>query len=122
LEVKSSRKRIIKRENIPKNWVEQLSMYMAKVDKNVGWLVILNIWTVSLACFCLEMTTKELGDKRETMYYRKKKVTTADKTDNPDLLDVSPDEYDLCFFKKKCPKRKLCRQKKKEIGKEQQKL
>lgn len=121
-EIKSSRKHIIKRSDVPQKWVEQLQCYMAKTDKNVGWLIILNIWTTGISCFCLEMTNEELAMQRLIMKKRKEKLLASVITKNPDLLDVSPEEYDTCIYKKKCPRRTYCRNKKKEIGKQQQLL
>lgn len=114
LEIKSSRKRIFKAKDIPQKWVEQLMSYMAKTNRNKGWLIIVNVFSCQLSCFCLELTDGELENQRVIMLYNATQILNAVKNRNPNNLYVSPKEYNACIYKKVCPRRGECKKGKRD--------
>jgi len=106
LEVKATRKRIFKRDQVPEGWILQLMTYMATRKAEKGWIVILNVFTNQISCFCCEMTEYELNSLRVTSLFIGSKIVEAVKARNPDLLDeyLKLDECKSCMYKK-CSKR-----------------
>ena len=105
LEVKSTRRRMFKRNQIPLFWINQLKIYMALENKNVGYLVILSIFSSQILCFHLELTDEELADKRLDCLLSAQKIREAVKTHNPNMLEPIYEQCRWCWYKK-CVRRK----------------
>uniref|UniRef100_A0A6H1ZQZ9 PD-(D/E)XK nuclease superfamily protein n=1 Tax=viral metagenome TaxID=1070528 RepID=A0A6H1ZQZ9_9ZZZZ len=102
LEGKASRKRIFRRADVPPIWVEQLMSYMAMSSSNKGWLIIINVFSVQISAFCLEMTNDELLSQLIVMSSRVSKIRKAVKEKDPFMLDIIKEECSECGFKKNC--------------------
>lgn len=102
LEGKVSRKRIFKRVDVPPKWVEQLMCYMAMTGSKKGWLVIINVFSVQISAFCLEMTSEDLISQLVVMSAKTNKIQQAVKNKDPFLLEIAVDECSNCGYKKKC--------------------
>jgi hypothetical protein len=116
LEIKASRKRIFKRDQLPEKWVKQTMAYMAITGKKKGWILILNVFTCQVSAWCIEMTSKEILGQLVVMMHNATEIAKAIPTKDFDSLDVHPSEYQYCNYKHSCPKRKLCREKAKRMG------
>jgi len=111
LEVKATRKRIFKAEDVPKPWVEQLMSYMSMKGLGVGWLVILNIFSTQWMAFKMILNKEDILGWIITMSMRGGKIRKAVDTEDPLILDIHPNEYEFCNYKHACPRRDECKKK-----------
>jgi len=59
IEVKFSSMKIFRASDVPEYWVKQLMRYMSVHDSDIGWLVIINLFTRQLTAFKMMMTREE---------------------------------------------------------------
>jgi hypothetical protein len=123
LEVKGSRKRIFKTQDLPINWVEQLTSYISMQGSDKGWLIIFNILSCQVMAFCMEMTQQDRLDWLITLANRRNKVVGSakkyKKNKDPEFLtiDIRPKDYTYCAYKKVCLRRDECKKKSRELSK-----
>jgi len=111
LEIKSSRKRIFKRSQIPQQWVEQLVCYMAMTGSKKGWMVILNIFSCQVSCFCVEMTNEDILGQLVVIATTVNERRRAVNLERPSMLRPSGEHYEFCVYKHNCPRRDDCKRK-----------
>lgn len=111
IEGKATAKRIVKRDQLPKNWVMQLINYITMSKSNKGWLYILSIFTRQLSAWCVQLTPDEKLMQIQVLMNKVNKFDKAIKDNDPSDLNVSPEEYSLCNFKHTCPRRAECKAK-----------
>ena len=111
MEIKASRKRIFKRNQIPQKWVEQLVCYMAMTSSKVGWMTILNIFTCQVSCFCIKMTDEDILGQLVVIAKTVNERRRAVNLDNPSMLRPSAEQYEFCVYKHNCPLRADCKHK-----------
>lgn len=114
LEVKASRKSIFKAADVPIYWVEQLMSYMAMNGKQIGWIVIYNIFTTQIMAFRMMLTTAEILEWLIVLNNRAIAVRSAAKNKDCSTLIINPKQYGWCDYKKTCPRRSECREKSKK--------
>lgn len=124
LEVKGTRKRIFRTKDLPINWAEQLMSYMAMEGADKGWLVIFNFLSCQLTAFRIEMTNQDRLDWIITLTSRANATKELakellEKATNMHLtvLEIRPQDYSMCNWKKVCPRRDECKRKAKELAK-----
>jgi len=122
LEVKGTRKRIFKTNDLPVNWVEQLVSYMSMQGADKGWLVILNILSCQLMAFRIEMTQQDRLDWLITLTNRRNVVVKMAEEISKGVIsqfsfEIKPQDYSMCGYKKNCPRREECKRKAKELKK-----
>lgn len=121
LEIKASRKRIFKRSQIPQKWVEQIVCYMAMTSSKIGWLVILNVFSCQVSCFCVEMNDEDILGQlvliSKTVNDRRRAVNL----ERPTMLRPNAEQYEFCYYKHVCPRRIECKRKFDEIQKRKEK-
>lgn len=122
IEIKASRRRIFRRNQLPQRWVEQLASYMALTSSKKGWVVILNVFSCQVACFCVEMTEKDILGQLVVISGNVAKRRRAVNLDRPTMLIPSGEEYEYCFYKQTCPRRIDCREKWKRIQQRRKKV
>jgi len=123
MEIKSSRKRIFKRSQIPQRWVEQLVCYMAMTSSKIGWITILNIFSCQVSCFRVEMTDEDILGQLVVISTTVNERRRAVNLERPTMLRPSGEQYEYCVYKHNCPRRADCKrkfdviQKRKEVNK-----
>jgi len=111
LEIKSSRKRIFKRSQIPQMWVEQLVSYMAMTSSKKGWIILLNVFSCQVTCFCIEMTDTDILGQLVVISDTINRRRRAINLENPNMLRPSAEQYEHCQFKHNCPRKVECKRK-----------
>lgn len=111
IEIKSSRKKIFKRSQIPQKWIEQLVCYMAMTSSQVGWLVILSIFSCQVTCFCVQMTKEEILGQLVVISTTVNERRRAVNLERPAMLRPSGEQYEYCVYKTVCPRRADCKRK-----------
>lgn len=111
MEIKSSRKRIFKRSQLPQKWVEQLVCYMAMTSSEIGWLVILNIFSCQVTCFCIKMTKEDILGQIVAMSTTVNERRRAVNLERPSMLRPDAEQYEFCYYKHVCPRRADCKRK-----------
>lgn len=109
IEGKATAKRIFKREHLPQVWVMQLINYLTMTGATKGWLYILDIFTRTFSAWCVEIGEEERLMQIEVLMNKVSRFNKAIPANDPTELTVSPKEYSLCHFKRKCPKRIQCK-------------
>lgn len=117
-EVKASRKRIFRREQIPKKWLKQLNCYMAMEGADKGWIVIFNVFSCQIMAFQVLMTEKDRLAQLVLMTSKANKIKKAVDASDPSRLEVNGEEYEFCYYKASCPKVEECRNKWDEFKKQ----
>lgn len=122
LEVKASRKRIFKRSQLPQTWVEQLVCYMAMMSSEIGWLIILNIFSCQVTCFCIKMTKEDILGQLVAISTTVNERRRAVNLERPTMLRPNAEDYEWCYYKHVCPRRADCKRKSDAIKKRKEKL
>ena len=117
LEIKTTRKRIFRKSQVPQKWVEQLLTYMCEQNAHQGWLVLLSIFSGQIMTFKLEITQQEIEAQKVVALERARIIKEAVNNRDPTPLQPQPAEYSLCDYKYRCPKKEECREKAKNLGK-----
>jgi hypothetical protein len=118
IEIKASRKKVLKREDLPQKWLEQLVTYMSILSAPKGWIAILNIFTSTLMVWCVELTDTEMLTQLIDICNTVQLIQEAEETKNYDKIPIHPSEYKWCRYKKGCPRREECkRRQRKKKGK-----
>jgi len=109
LEAKFSRKKILKREDLPQYWCRQLVSYISMVDKEKGWIIVINIFTSDIMAWCIEMNEEERSSQRKAITEAVKTLNYAINTKDYLKLFIHPSEYDFCQYRYVCPRRGECK-------------
>lgn len=123
LEVKGSRKRIFKTKDVPLNWAEQLISYISMQGADKGWLIVFNILSCQVMAFRIEMTNQDRLDWMITLSERRNSVIgaareyKAKKSTRFLSIEIRPEDYSFCAYKKVCLRREECRKKNKQLKK-----
>jgi len=120
LEVKASRKRIFKAEDVPKPWVEQLMSYMSMKGLGVGWLVIFNVFSTQMMAFKMILSKDDILGWLITMTMRGAKIKEAVNSEDSLILEIHPSDYEWCDYKHACPRRSECKKKWRELKKQKE--
>lgn len=98
-EIKTTRKRIFRAADIPKSWVDQLTIGMSVMDVDVGYLMILNIINFSLTVWEFNMSKEERELTRNAFVWQILNILDAIQRNNPDLLKPKYDECEWCVYR-----------------------
>ena len=120
IEVKSTRKNVLTKKDIPIHWLEQLLSYMAMHDANTGWIVFYSILATSIIAFRVDVTDKDNQEWIAVLQKRAKSIRVAQKTGNPENIEIRPENYPYCGYKHGCPRVEECRDKHQEMLKQKQ--
>jgi len=99
LEVKWSAQKIFKAKDVPVQWQLQLLRYMSKHNSDVGWLVIINLFTRQVTAFKMVVGPDERIDNIMQMLESKKRILYASKTGDVSALIILEKECPTCFYK-----------------------
>jgi hypothetical protein len=109
LEIKSTRKQIFKKDQIPDYWVQQLMCYLTITKKHKGHLIFLNVFTNQISVFTLEMADEELMAFHLYLIEKAHKILESVSKKDANSLGISPEQFNICGYKKKCPRASECR-------------
>lgn len=115
IEGKATAKRIFKANDVPINWIMQLTNYITMSETHKGWLYILDIFSRTLSAFCIEMTKEDKLDQIQVLMEKVSRFNKSILGKDPFVLNVTAEDYSSCFFKKECPRRDECKRLNKEL-------
>lgn len=78
IEIKFSAMRIFRAADVPHGWKVQLMGYMTLHKSNIGWLLIMNMFSGQWTAFKMEMTDQELNIHREFLQSFDDALTSKD--------------------------------------------
>jgi len=110
LEIKTTRKRVFRKSQVPQVWVEQLLTYMCEQNAQQGWLVLLNIFSGQIMTFKLEITQQEIEAQKIIILERARQLKEAVNNNDPSSLEPRPEEYSWCDYRYRCPKKGECQE------------
>jgi len=100
LETKWSAQKIFRASDIPESWILQLLRYMAKTNAEIGWLIIVNLFSRGITAFKMKLDSQE--EKREQLEEMKKIkeliLNAVKKRDSSDL-PIKESECPSCSYK-----------------------
>ena len=99
LEWKTTRKQIYRKEDIPKDWVEQLAIGMAVMNVDTGYLAIINIINVSFLVFKFTMSESERELTRNAFIWQIMNIAEAIDKHNPDQLKPRYEDCHWCHYR-----------------------
>lgn len=99
LEIKWTRKNIYRASDIQDTWISQLSGYLARTHKNVGYLVIVNVITGRIVTFKMIMTDEELAKRNDELLESRARILLAFGKRDPTLLKRNGGQCGGCFYK-----------------------
>jgi len=106
---------------VPIYWVEQLMSYMSMMGAEKGWMVIFNVFTTQIMAFQMKLSPDDILGWLITISERANKVRRAVKIKDASDLPINPKLYNMCDYKKDCPRRDECHNRWKEMQKEKEK-
>lgn len=99
LEIKGSARKIFKAADVPPVWRLQLMRYMAKHNAEVGWMIILNLFSRQLHAFKMVMTPDDRWEQIEEMLKFKMDIQKSREEEDPYLLEIHEDKCSKCDYK-----------------------
>jgi hypothetical protein len=99
IEIKTTRKQIYRKEDVPREWQEQLSIAISVMDKDYGWLLIMNVITCAFMCFKFDMSPDEREMFRQAFIWQILSIADAVKQKKPELLTPKYDECGFCYYR-----------------------
>jgi len=121
LEIKATAKTIRGKSDLPLRWVLQLLNYMSMTNSAKGWIVFMNLWNRQISCYCLKTSSEERLAQLMILMGRVTKLDYAIKNNDYTKLEITPEEYELCGYKRCCHRRQECSKKHKELSKQKKK-
>ena len=102
VETKSTRKRIYRKEDLLESWIEQLSIAMAVMKVNKGYLMVLNIINFSLTVWEITLTDEERQMFLQSCIWQIMSITDAINKQDPSILTPKYSECKYCPYRKQC--------------------
>lgn len=99
VEIKWSRKNIMRGSDIGKSWILQVTGYMAKTNSIEGKMVIFNVMTGKLNAFRVVMTEEELAQRLTEMNELRKQILLAVESKDSNLLAMWEEECVYCDYR-----------------------
>jgi len=99
VEIKWSRKNIMRGSDIGKSWIMQVTGYMAKTNSTEGKMVIMNIITGKLFAFKVIMTEDELKQRLNEIYDLRAQIQLAVSNKDPSTLPIWEEECQYCDYR-----------------------
>jgi hypothetical protein len=99
LEWKTTRKNIFRKEDIPKDWVEQLAIGMAVMNVETGYLAIINIINVSFMVFEFSMSEPERELTRNAFIWQIMNIAEAIDKKDPSQLKPRYEDCEWCVYR-----------------------
>jgi len=114
IEIKTTRRKIYRRDQIPQEWIEQLAFAMSALKKNKGYLFVLNYISFAVMVWEVEMTDNEIRHYSQQLLWSIIKIIDAVKKRNPEMLHPKHADCQYCMYRKICPYKAVTRKKKKK--------
>ena len=115
VEMKTTRKKIYRQSDIPRPWVEQLSIAMAATNSDIGYLMIVSIVTFAVTVWEFSMIHEERQLILHALIWQIMSIADAIKKEDPDLLTPKYSDCIWCYYRpsrktKGCPYHKTKKQ------------
>lgn len=107
LEIKWSVQKIFKAQDVPRGWLLQHMRYLAKHNANVGWLLIMNLFSRQLMAFKMVTDVDERMEQLQLIRDSKARILYAVSTGDTSNLIIIPKECSGCFYKPSKKRREL---------------
>jgi hypothetical protein len=108
VEIKTTRKKIYRREDLPRSWIEQLSIAMAVMGADTGFLMIVNIINFGVTVWEFAMTERDRELVLHTFVWQIMAIADSVKKKDPTLLTPKHSDCMWCYYRpsrkqKGCP-------------------
>lgn len=99
VEIKTTRKQIYRREDLPREWIEQLSIAMAVMDCVKGYLMVLNIINFALTVweFTLDQNDREMF--KQAFIWQILCIADSIEKAKPELLTPKYEDCNWCYYR-----------------------
>jgi hypothetical protein len=109
LEVKTTRKRLFRKDTIPDAWINQILTYMVITKKRKGHLVFFNALSTAISVWTIVISEEGLQCFQLYILEKANRIKECATSGNYTPLKVSPEQYSGCSYKKDCAKRDECK-------------
>jgi CRISPR/Cas system-associated exonuclease Cas4 (RecB family) len=99
IESKTTRKTIRRKEDIPVEWIEQLSIAMSVMGVNKGYLMIINLVSFDIAIWEFTINEVEREMFLKAAIFAKREIEAALKSKRPDLLTPKHEDCKYCIYR-----------------------
>jgi len=99
VEIKTTRKRIFNKADIPADWTEQLAIGMSVMDVEKGYLMIINIISFALTVWEFTMSADERELTRNAFIWQILNIADAVEKHQPELLKPRYDDCFWCYYR-----------------------
>jgi hypothetical protein len=99
IEIKTTRKKIFSKDQIPADWTEQLAIGMSVMDVDTGFLLIINIINGTFMVFDYTMNAEERELTRQAFIWQILSIADAIEKKNPDLLKPRYSDCHWCYYR-----------------------
>jgi len=106
IEIKTTRRKIYRRDDLPREWIEQLAFAMSALKVNKGYIFVLNYISFAIMVWEVELTDQEIKTLTNQMLWSIIKILDAVKRRDPSSLSPKREECKFCCYRKTCPYRR----------------
>lgn len=108
VEIKTTRKKIYRKEDLPRPWIEQLSIAMSVMGAEVGYLMVISIINFALTVWEFTLTEQDRQVFLNTFIWQMMSIADSVKKKDPSLLTPKYDDCQWCYYRpsrkeKGCP-------------------
>jgi len=108
VEIKTTRRKIYRKEDLPRAWIEQLSIAMSAMGANVGYLMVINIISFALNVWEFTVTEEDKQLVLHTFIWQIMSIADSVKKKDPSLLTPKHNDCQWCYYRpsrenKGCP-------------------
>lgn len=108
VEIKSTRRKIYRKEDLPRPWIEQLSIAMSVMGADTGYLMVINIISFALTVWEFNVTNEDRELVLHTFIWQIMSIADAVKKKDPKILTPKHDDCQWCYYRpsrknKGCP-------------------
>jgi len=98
VEIKTTTATILNKHQIPKEWIDQLVLGLALRGTPTGYLLIFSLMTKVISVWKIELTEKELEQRRAMFIRQVKLLRQAVEERKPELLEPKKIECKSCIY------------------------
>jgi len=105
-EIKWSRRKIFRGSDVSPSWILQLSGYLARTHKLIGYMIILNVISATIHCFKMIMTEEDIVRRNAELIEGKAQIVLAVSRGDASTLEPWPKDCKYCDYRPTRKKKK----------------
>lgn len=99
VEIKTTRKQIFRKDDIPRDWLEQLAIGMSVMGVDIGYLMIINIISFALTVWEFSMSAEEREVTKQAFIWQVLNIADSVEKHKPELLKPRYSDCHWCLYR-----------------------